>query len=98
LSIARAIDPIVSHSFVKVAPRYTIENCPRPEIIIVPGGGVNITTSDERVVAWINAATREVDYKRRQKRNNSRAKFPLFCVFIYRRNVLITLISVYDIS
>jgi transcriptional regulator GlxA family with amidase domain len=59
---AASADAIVSQGFVKVAPQYTIENCPRPGIIVVPGGGgVNNAMSDEKVMAWIKAAAREAE-------------------------------------
>lgn len=40
---------------------HTIENCPCHDIVVVPGGGVNNAMSDEKLMAWINAATREAE-------------------------------------
>jgi putative intracellular protease/amidase/YHS domain-containing protein len=58
-TVAPSADDIISQGFVKVTPQHTIENCPRPDIIVVPGGGVNNVMNDEKVMAWIKNATRE---------------------------------------
>jgi putative intracellular protease/amidase/YHS domain-containing protein len=60
-TVAASADAITSQGFVKVTPQHTIENCPRPDIIVVPGGGVNNVMGDEKVMAWIKSATREIE-------------------------------------
>jgi putative intracellular protease/amidase/YHS domain-containing protein len=60
-TVAASADPVVSQGFVKVAPQHTIENCPRPDIIVLPGGATNNAMLDDRVMAWIKAATREAE-------------------------------------
>jgi putative intracellular protease/amidase/YHS domain-containing protein len=60
-TVAVSADAITSQGFVKVMPQYTIENCPRPDIIVVPGGGVNNVMGNEKVMEWIKTATRETE-------------------------------------
>jgi transcriptional regulator GlxA family with amidase domain len=60
-TVAASADPIVSQGFVKVTPQHTIENCPRPDIIVVPGGATNNAMSDQKVMAWIKATGREAE-------------------------------------
>jgi transcriptional regulator GlxA family with amidase domain len=61
-TVAASPGSIVSQGFAKVTPQHTIENCPCPEIIVVPGGGgVNNAMGDERVMTWAKAATREAE-------------------------------------
>lgn len=60
-TVAASADTIVSQGFVKVAPQYTIENCPRPDIIVLPGGNANNAMRDDKVMAWIKTATRETE-------------------------------------
>jgi putative intracellular protease/amidase/YHS domain-containing protein len=60
-AVAASAEAITSQGFVKVTPQYTIENCPRPDIIVVPGGGVNNAMGDEKMMAWIKTAAREAE-------------------------------------
>jgi putative intracellular protease/amidase/YHS domain-containing protein len=60
-TVAASGDAVVSQGFAKITPQYTIENCPRPEIIVVPGGATNNAMRDEKVMAWIKTATRDAE-------------------------------------
>jgi transcriptional regulator GlxA family with amidase domain len=58
-----AADPqeITSQTFLKVTPNYTLENCPDPDIIILPGGATGIPLRDQRVIDWIKAAHEQAE-------------------------------------
>ncbi len=58
-TVAATAKAITSQGFVKVTPRYTVKNSPRPDIIVLPGGNVQSTTRNQRVMRWIESATRE---------------------------------------
>ena len=46
--------PILARGRFQVAPRYSIENCPDPDILVVPGGmGTRPLLKDPRLLAWI---------------------------------------------
>jgi len=38
-----------------LTPEYSIENCPRPDIVVIPGGSVQALMSDPRMMDWIKA-------------------------------------------
>jgi transcriptional regulator GlxA family with amidase domain len=44
---------IVSQGFVRVTPQYSIEDCPEPDIIVLPGGGTSIPRNDAKFMAWL---------------------------------------------
>lgn len=46
---------IVSQGFVTVQPNYGLENAPRPDIIVLPGGQARPVANDRRVLDWIRA-------------------------------------------
>ncbi len=52
-AVAKTMDPITSQGFVKIVPNYTFANCPKPDILVVPGGGVNGVLNDEETMKWI---------------------------------------------
>ena len=37
-TVAESTEPIVSQGFVKVVPEFSIDNCPKPDVLVVPGG------------------------------------------------------------
>ena len=40
-AVAKTMDPIISQGFVKIVPNYTFADCPKADILVIPGGGVN---------------------------------------------------------
>jgi transcriptional regulator GlxA family with amidase domain len=60
-TVAASPETILSQGFVRVKPQYTIANCPRPDIVVLPGGRTNIPLGDERVIDWIKRTSREAE-------------------------------------
>lgn len=52
-TVAATAEPILSQGFVTIKPQYTIENCPRPDIIVLPGGNIDSPSQDPKVLEWI---------------------------------------------
>ena len=52
-AVAKSMDPITSQGFVKIVPNYTFDDCPKPDILVIPGGFVNGVMNDEKTMAWI---------------------------------------------
>lgn len=48
-------EPFVSQGFMKVVPNYSYKNCPKPDIIVIPGGGGNQFYKDPEVIEWVKA-------------------------------------------
>lgn len=38
-TVAETAEPVLARNYFSVNPRYTLENCPKPDILLVPGGG-----------------------------------------------------------
>lgn len=58
LTVASSRDPIVSQGFVTITPTYSFADCPKPTILIVPGGGDG--RSDE-LIRFVNKSSKTAD-------------------------------------
>src|SRR5947209_145330 len=53
-TVAEKSVPITTAMGMRVIPNYTFDNQPRPDVIIVPGGGgVNQQIKNQKVIDWI---------------------------------------------
>ena len=52
-TVASSEQPILSQGFLTVTPQFTIDNCPEPDIVVLPGGGVGGARRDEDLMNWI---------------------------------------------
>lgn len=50
-TVAESAEPLLSQGFLRIVPEYTLDNCPQPEIIVLPGG--NVPTERPHVVDWV---------------------------------------------
>ena len=57
-TIALTEEPIKARGKLSINPHYSINNCPNPDIILLPGGYARHLMHDERVLNWI---TRHAD-------------------------------------
>ena len=46
---------ILSQGFVTVKPQHSIENAPKPDIVVFPGGGADAPSKNPRVIEWLKA-------------------------------------------
>ncbi len=46
---------ILSQGFVTVKPQYSVENAPKPDIVVFPGGGAGAPSRDPRVIDWLKS-------------------------------------------
>lgn len=60
-TVAAAKDPIISQGFVKILPEFSIEDCPRPDIIVLPGGSTRASVENPRVIEWIQTHAPHLD-------------------------------------
>lgn len=58
-TVAAKAGPVVSQRFITVVPGYTIENCPKPDVIVLPGGNQGPSADDPGVIAWVQAAAKD---------------------------------------
>ncbi len=58
-TVAATADEVVSQTFLKVIPNYTLDNCPPPDIIVLPGGATGIPLRNPKVIDWIKKANND---------------------------------------
>jgi transcriptional regulator GlxA family with amidase domain len=52
-TVAPTEEAITSQGFVKITPQYSIKNCPKPDIIVLPGGATDSQIRNPEVIEWI---------------------------------------------
>jgi transcriptional regulator GlxA family with amidase domain len=60
-TVAETDRPIKSQGFVTITPQYTIDNCPRPDILIIPGGNASSVTKSQKMVDWVKNISRDAE-------------------------------------
>ncbi|MGD9723597.1 MAG: DJ-1/PfpI family protein [Pirellulales bacterium] len=60
-TVAASVEPIISQGFVKMVPQYSIENCPKPDLLIIPGGATTATQNNPEVIAWVKRVSGETE-------------------------------------
>ncbi len=60
-TVAASKKPIVSQGFIKIVPEYSIADCPKPDIIVLPGGNTGPTAKNPEVIAWVQSHAPELD-------------------------------------
>ena len=61
-TVAETKDPMTMVFGQKVIPDYTFDMSPKPNILLVPGGGVFDHLKNERLIGWIQAKASEADH------------------------------------
>lgn len=59
-SVAKNDSLITCFPTMKVKPDFTFSNCPKPDILLVPGGGVDI--KDKETLVWINSINKDNEH------------------------------------
>lgn len=60
-TVAVSTEPIVSQRFLTVIPQYTFENCPKPDIVVLPGGATRVALQNEATMSWIKRVASDAD-------------------------------------
>jgi transcriptional regulator GlxA family with amidase domain len=60
-SVAESTEPIVSQGFVKIVPQYSIQDCPRPDLLVIPGGNTSAALKNPEVIAWVKRVSGEAE-------------------------------------
>ena len=53
---------IISQSFLKVTTQYLIDDCPMPDILVIPGGNTIAQVSNEKLITWIKTVNQKAEY------------------------------------
>ncbi len=60
-TVSRTRKPIVSQGFIDVVPDYSIDDSPKPDIVILPGGGTQAVIDDAAWMDWVKSSSREAE-------------------------------------
>jgi putative intracellular protease/amidase len=60
-SVAESLAPITTSMGMSVNPAFTFANAPRPDVIVVPGGGVDPQLENAATLEWLRARTRNAE-------------------------------------
>jgi len=56
-TVATSTKPLTSQRFLTIVPAYTIDAAPKPDIIVIPGGGSGVLVNDPKFMAWAATAS-----------------------------------------
>jgi transcriptional regulator GlxA family with amidase domain len=60
-TVSSSKTPITSQGFLTVTPQYSTENCPEPDIIVIPGGDTMRLIEDEAFMKWLAHSSQSVE-------------------------------------
>ncbi len=46
-------EPITSQGFIQINPEFSIDTCPQPDIIVLPGGGTSNALASPELIKWV---------------------------------------------
>src|SRR5262249_6080617 len=60
-TVGETAAPLHSQGFLTVKPQFTIADCPKPDIIVIPGGHTNILLRSPAFMAWVRARAKDTE-------------------------------------
>jgi putative intracellular protease/amidase len=60
-TVAVTKDPVLSQGFVRIAPEFSIDDAPKPDILVLPGGNTGNLLENPRFMAWVTKAMQEAE-------------------------------------
>ena len=58
-TIAVKKDPLLSQGFITVTPGFTIDDCPKPDILVLPGGSTGKSVENEKLIEWVKNLSKD---------------------------------------
>jgi transcriptional regulator GlxA family with amidase domain len=60
-TVALTKDPITSQGFIKIIPNYSLADCPKPDIVVLPGGQTGPFIENKTLISWIKASAQDAE-------------------------------------
>jgi putative intracellular protease/amidase len=60
-TVAEKGEALTTAMGMSVNPKYTIDNAPKPDVIVVPGGDVRATMNDAKVIKWLQDSSKDAE-------------------------------------
>ena len=54
-------EPIISQGFIKILPNYSIADCPKPDIVVLPGGQTGPFLENKPLISWIKTSAEHAE-------------------------------------
>lgn len=61
-TVASRLGPLSTHTGLRVIPSYSIFDCPKPDILVVPGGDSNLPDHDLELCEWLKKTVPDTAY------------------------------------
>jgi putative intracellular protease/amidase len=61
-TVAEKADPITTNMGMTVVPKYTFENMPKADVLLLPGGGVGPHLENAKVIKWVQDTSERAEY------------------------------------
>lgn len=61
-TVAEKADAITTNMGMTVVPKYTIDNMPKADVILMPGGNVTEQMNNPKVIKWLQDSARDAEY------------------------------------
>ena len=61
-TVAPTADEVVSQGFLKIKPDYSIDNAPKPDIIVIPGGNSHEVMNNQPLLNWLKKYQNDQTY------------------------------------
>jgi transcriptional regulator GlxA family with amidase domain len=58
-TVAKTREPIKCMGLITITPHYSLADCPRSNIIVIPGGNTRVVAQDRQVTDWLARASSE---------------------------------------
>jgi transcriptional regulator GlxA family with amidase domain len=52
-TVARSLEPVTARAGLRVLPDFSFEDCPTPDVLVIPGGVVDAELGDASVIDWV---------------------------------------------
>ncbi|GAB3947086.1 DJ-1/PfpI family protein [Spirosoma harenae] len=60
-TVSLSKEPIISQRFIKIIPNYSLDDCPKPDIVVLPGGQTGPFLENGPLIDWIKASARDAE-------------------------------------
>ncbi|MBD2703227.1 DJ-1/PfpI family protein [Spirosoma sp. BT702] len=60
-TVSLSKEPITSQGFIKIIPNYSLADCPKPDIVVLPGGQTGPFLKNETLINWIKSCAQEAE-------------------------------------
>lgn len=60
-AVAEKLEPLTTTYGMDVRARYTIDNAPKPDILVIPGGNIGAVTNSPAVMRWLEMSAKDAE-------------------------------------